>query len=67
MVFRNEVFQEQLWSKSFEFLKDYLSPDTVEKYGPKDKGEVASSNQEEAAAKKRLVMEWYWQSMWTKG
>jgi hypothetical protein len=23
-----------MWKKSFEFLKDHLSPETVEKYGP---------------------------------
>ncbi len=31
---RNEQFQEQLWRKSFEFMKDHLSPETVDKYGP---------------------------------
>lgn len=31
---RNEQFQEELWKRSFEFLKDHLSPETVEKYGP---------------------------------
>lgn len=29
---RNERFQEELWGKSFEFLKDHLSPETKEKY-----------------------------------
>ena len=24
-----------MWRKSFEFLKDHLSTDTIEKYGPK--------------------------------
>ncbi len=32
---RNEGFQEELWKQSFEFLKDHLSPDTIEKCGPK--------------------------------
>ena len=31
---RNEVYQEEMWSKTIEFLKDHLSPETVEKYGP---------------------------------
>ena len=31
---RNESYQEDLWRKSFEYLKDHLSPETVEKYGP---------------------------------
>ena len=29
---RNEQFQEELWKRSFEFLKDHLSPESVEKY-----------------------------------
>ena len=33
-LLRNEQFQEELWKRSFEFLKDHLSPETVEKYGP---------------------------------
>ena len=36
VIYRNEAFQEQLWAKSFEFLKDHLSPETVEKYGPSE-------------------------------
>ena len=31
------MFQEQLWEKSFEFLKDHLSPHTIENYGPVQK------------------------------
>ena len=31
---RDEKNQEEMWKKSFEFLKDHLSPETVEKYGP---------------------------------
>ena len=31
---RNEQFQEELWKRSFEFLKDHLSPETVDKYSP---------------------------------
>ena len=31
---RNEQFQEELWKRSFEFLKDHLSPETMEKYAP---------------------------------
>ena len=42
---RNEIFQEQMWTKTFESLKDYLSPETMEKYGPATKSEVATDNQ----------------------
>ena len=31
---RNESYQEDLWGRSFEYLRDHLSPETVEKYGP---------------------------------
>ena len=31
---RNEEFQEDLWKRSFKFLKNHLSPEMVEKYGP---------------------------------
>ena len=31
---RNEQFQEDLWKRSFDFLKDHLSAETKEKYGP---------------------------------
>ena len=41
---RNEGFQEELWKRSFEFLKDHLSPEIVEKYGPKV-AEVSSGDQ----------------------
>lgn len=34
MWFRNERYQEELWRISFNYLKDHLSPETVEKYGP---------------------------------
>ena len=34
VTYRNEQYQEELWKRSFEFLKDHLSPETVEKYGP---------------------------------
>lgn len=34
LLLRNEQYQEELWKRSFEFLKDHLSPETVEKYGP---------------------------------
>ena len=44
-ILRNEAFQEQLWSKTFEFLKDYLSPETVKKYGPTTNCEVAIGSQ----------------------
>ncbi len=32
---RNEDFQEQLWKKTFDYLKEYLSPEVFSKYGPK--------------------------------
>ena len=34
-MFRNESFQEELWKRSIEFLKDHLSPEILEKYGHK--------------------------------
>ena len=40
---RNEAFQEQMWKKTFEFLKDHLSPDAYEKYGPKPEEEPTQS------------------------
>ena len=33
--FRNEKFQEQLWEISVNAVKDYLSPEVLEKYGSK--------------------------------
>ena len=32
--FRNETAQEQLWDISINIVKDYLSPEVLEKYGP---------------------------------
>ena len=32
-VYRNEEFQEQLWEISVTAVKDYLSPEVLEKYG----------------------------------
>ena len=40
---RNEQFQEELWKRSFEFLKDHLSPETVEKYSPPPNTPTAST------------------------
>ena len=31
---RNEAYQEDMWSRTIGFLKDHLSPDALEKYGP---------------------------------
>lgn len=31
---RNEEYQEDLWRRSFEYLKEHLSPEIMEKYGP---------------------------------
>ena len=31
---RNEEYQEDLWRRSFEFLKEHLSTETVRKYCP---------------------------------
>ncbi len=25
-----------MWKKTFEYLKDHLSPETIEKYGPRE-------------------------------
>jgi hypothetical protein len=41
--FRNEQYQEELWRMSFVHLKDHLSPETVEKYGPKPEPPSPSS------------------------
>ena len=30
---RNEAYQEDMWSRTIDFLKDHLSPDALEKYG----------------------------------
>ena len=38
MYCRNEEYQEDLWRRSLEFLKEHLSPETVEKYGPRPPG-----------------------------
>ena len=46
LLYRNEVFQEQMWKKSFEMIKDHLSAETVEKYGPKADDEPATSQEE---------------------
>lgn len=32
--YRNEEYQEDLWQRSFEFLKEHLSPEIMGKYGP---------------------------------
>ena len=44
---RNEQYQDELWKISFDYLKDHLSPETVEKYGPKpgQPASVADSNE----------------------
>ena len=39
-VCRNEGFQEELWKKSFEILKEHLSQDTIEKYGPESRSSI---------------------------
>ncbi|XP_064396428.1 uncharacterized protein LOC135343355 [Halichondria panicea] len=31
---RNETYQEELWRRSIEALRDHLSPEILEKYGP---------------------------------
>ena len=38
-VCRNEEYQEDLWRRSFEFLKEHLSPETVQKYCPQQEVE----------------------------
>ena len=32
--YRNEEYQEDLWQRSFEFMKEHLSPEIMERYGP---------------------------------
>ena len=53
-MIRDEQNQEEMWKRSFEFLKDHLSPETVEKYGPLPKSatdtEKTSAAQPESAA-----------------
>ena len=34
LIIRDEKNQEDMWKRSFEFLKDHLSPEIMEKYGP---------------------------------
>ena len=59
-AYRNEEYQEVLWRMSFDYLKDHLSPEAVEKYGPKpepsaqlaaepESNETPADGQEEAA------------------
>ena len=55
--YRNEEYQEALWQRSFEFLKEQLSPGTGEKYGPPgqkpaetDSGEQYQDQQSKAGA-----------------
>ena len=31
---RNEQYQEELWKRSIAILRDHLSPEVLEKYGP---------------------------------
>ena len=33
-VLRNEQYQEELWKRSIAVLRDHLSPEVLEKYGP---------------------------------
>ena len=49
LLLRNEHYQEELWKRSFEFLKDHLSPETIEKYGPPP--EPAGTNEAVATEK----------------
>ena len=34
IIFRNEQYQEELWHIRCELLKDWMSPDIWDKYGP---------------------------------
>jgi len=34
LCFRNEQYQEELWSISCELLKEWMSPEIRDKYGP---------------------------------
>lgn len=33
--YRNQEFQEEMWRTSIAMVKDYLSPDVLERYGPR--------------------------------
>ena len=32
-VYRNEQYQEELWRRSIDYLREHLSPEILEKYG----------------------------------
>ena len=34
MITRSEQYQEELWHISFELLKEWMSPEIWDKYGP---------------------------------
>ena len=34
-TYRNQEFQEKMWRTSIAIVKDYLSPDVLERYGPR--------------------------------
>ena len=48
------MWQEDLWRRSFEFLKEHLSPETIEKYCPpqeqeRSEAEAGDKGQETAS------------------
>lgn len=34
-IYRNQEFQEEMWRTSIAIVRDYLSPDVLEWYGPR--------------------------------
>ena len=45
--YRNEEYQGDLWRQSFDFLKDHLSPEIMEKYGPPDQEPAGTDSGEQ--------------------
>ena len=48
ILLRNEEYQEDLWRRSFEYLQDHLSSETVQKYCPR------TETQEQVAATEHI-------------
>ena len=57
-TYRNEQYQEELWKRSIAILRDHLSPEVLEKYGPtvstekkEEDGTTAAEPEEEVESK----------------
>ena len=48
LLSRNEAYQEDMWSRTIELLKDHLSQETLDKYGSQLETAEAADQQEEA-------------------